>query len=128
MPLYLFEHPETKEVVEVLQGMNDEHTYHDDEGLEWKRLFCLPQLACEQINIDPWDNKAFVHKTGAMKGNYGDLLDYRSDLSAQRAQKNGGVDPVQRKHFDNYEKRTGAKHIRDKKKTIENKNIKIDLS
>ena len=29
MPLYLYEHPETKEVVEVVQGMNDDHTYHE---------------------------------------------------------------------------------------------------
>tara|TARA_B100001093_G_scaffold520215_1_gene613695 strand:- start:2948 stop:3334 length:387 start_codon:yes stop_codon:yes gene_type:complete len=127
MPIYLYEHPKTQEVTEIIQGMNDDHTFIDKEGVEWNRIYSLPQLACEQINIDPWDNKSFVHKTGAMKGNYGDLLDYSADLSKQRAQENGGVDPVQNKHFRKYEKKTGQKHLKDKKKTFENKNFKIDF-
>jgi predicted nucleic acid-binding Zn ribbon protein len=38
MPIYLYQNPETDEVLEVLQGMNDKHEYFDEQGIEWKRV------------------------------------------------------------------------------------------
>ena len=44
MPEYLYQNPETGEVLSIIQGMNDEHKFVDDQGLEWKRIFLNPTL------------------------------------------------------------------------------------
>ena len=127
MPMYPFENPETNEVKEVFFHMNDEKEYVDSNGLEWKRVFMSPQLNTE-ASIDPWSNDDFVNKTSNTKGNVGDLLDRSAELSAQRAERHGGVDPVKQKFFENYSKeRKGAKHPDDKGKVYESKNVKIEF-
>lgn len=127
MPMYIFENPETKEEIEVFFHMNDEKKYVDDNGLEWKRVFISSQLNTE-ASIDPWDNNSFVNSTAKMKGTVGDMLDKSAELSSMRAEKNGGVDPLKKKYFENYSKeRNGTKHHMDKTKTYESKNVKIDF-
>ena len=54
-------------------------------------------------------------------------MDYSAELSEKRAALNGGEDPIKRKHFDNYEKKTGKKHLKDKPKKIETKNATIEF-
>ena len=127
MAIYIYKHPETREHKEVIQGMNEEHTYIDESGLKWKRVFTSPHASIDTKD-DAWDHNSFVEKTGKMKGTVGDVLDYSSELSAKRAEANGGEDPVKRKHFDNYEKRTGKKHLKDKSPTINSKNVDVDFS
>ena len=125
--MYPFENPETHEVTDVFFHMNDEKEYVDSNGLEWKRVFMSPQLNTE-ASIDPWSNDDFVNKTSNTKGNIGDLLDRSAELSAQRAEGHGGVDPVKQKFFKNYsEERKGAKHPDEKGKTYESKNVKIEF-
>jgi len=49
-------------------------------------------------------------------------------MSAKRAEKAGGIDPVKKQYLEDYsKKRNGAKHLSEKPKTIENKNVKIEL-
>ena len=62
-----------------------------------------------------------------MKGTVGDALDYSAELSAKRAESNGGEDPIKRKAFKDYEKSVGKKHLSDKKKTIGTPKIRVDL-
>lgn len=126
MPIYIFKHPETEEYKEIVQTMNEEHVYTDESGLKWKRVFTIPNATIDTKD-DAWSHNGFVEKTGKMKGTVGDVLDYSSELSAKRAEANGGEDPVKRKAFNDYEKKVGKKHISDKKKTIETSKIKIDL-
>ena len=128
MPEYVFKHPEKNEYVELFFKMNDEKKYSDENGVEWKRVF-LPSELNSSGSVDPWNSKSFTEKTGQLKGNYGDILDLSSEMSAARAEKNGGVDPVKKKVYDNYaKKRGGARHPQElKEKTIDNKNIKIIL-
>lgn len=127
MPIYIFSNPETKELKEIFFHMDDEKKYIDDQGLEWDRELSSPQLNT-QGSIDPWSNNDFVNKTANMKGTVGDLLDKSSELSNQRAQENGGVDPLKKKYYENYSKeRKGAKHLDQIKKTYENKNVKIEF-
>ena len=68
MPIYIYKHPEEEEYIEVVQGMNDDHVYFDKDGLEWKRQWSLPQVSSEGGDINPFDNTAFIDKTGKMKG------------------------------------------------------------
>ena len=126
MPTYIYKHPKKEEYIEIIQSMNDEHVYFDDDGVEWKRQWTNPQLNTES-SIDPFDSKAFVERTGNMKGTYGDLQNYSKELSEQRKNIHGGIDPVEQKHFKKYSKeRNGAKHVNEmKQRTFENKNWKI---
>lgn len=127
MPIYVYQNPETNELIEVVQSMKEEHVFFDKNGLEWKRVFMPSQLNTEGT-IDPWSNKDFVEKTRNKKGTYGDLLDRSAELSNARAEKNGGVDPIKKKYFKDYsKKRGGVKHPQDRKKSIETKNYKIDF-
>ena len=126
MPIYVYKHPNKEEYVEVLQGMNDEHVYEQD-GLAWERVFLAPNASID-ADADPFNSRQFVDATAAKKGTMGDMLDYSKELSEKRAQKNGGVDPVKEKYYENYSKaRNGAKHINQiKEKGYESKNVKID--
>lgn len=126
MPLYLFSHPETGETQDVFFNMNEDKVFIDSEGVQWKREFHSPQLNT-QGSIDPWSNADFVNKTNK-QGTVGDLLDRSADLSRERADQNGGVDPVKEKYYENYSKtRKGSKHPDQLPKSFEDKNIKIEL-
>jgi hypothetical protein len=127
MPAYYFSNPEDEsEIVEIFQSMNDAHEYHKD-GVKWDRVWCNPQLNCHGTEIDPNDSNKFIEKTGKMKGTYGDMIDYSKEMSEKRKDQ-FGYDPVQQKHFDNYQKSVGKKHLLDKRadKTYENDFISIE--
>jgi predicted nucleic acid-binding Zn ribbon protein len=128
MPIYVYFNTETEEYREIVQRMSDVHEYFGESGDEntWKRVFTCPNAAIDS-QIDPFNSRDFMRKTGAKKGTYGDLLDKSSELSQQRAEKAGGVDPIKEKYFKDYSaKRRGAKHP-DQMKSFENKNVKIDF-
>lgn len=131
--IYTFENTDTGEIREVVMKMKDYKPYKGENGDEncWRRIYELPQVNMGVSNaksIDPWDQNSFVNRTANMKGTYGDLQDHAKELSEKRAAQSAtGEDPVKRKHFDNYEKRTGRKHLADKPKSIDGKNFKIDF-
>lgn len=126
MPIYTYKNPKTGEVIDVIQGMNDEHKYFSD-GVEWKRVFYAPNASID-TKVDPNDKNKFIEKTGNMKGTLGEMMDYSEELSKERASKSEtGEDPVKKKMFKDYENKTGKKHLKDKKKTFENSRVKIDL-
>lgn len=112
-------------------NMKDYKHYRGENGNEdfWERVYDIPQVNIGNAKVvDPFDNKSFVDKTGKMSGRYGDILDYSSELSDKRAALAGGEDPVKRKYFDDYKKKTnGKKHIKDRPKKIETKNATIEF-
>ncbi len=124
MPIYTYKHPTEERYKEVIQRMNDNHTYSED-GVEWQRVWDIPNAAISS-NADPFNSNAFLDKTANMKGTFGDMMDYSSELSEKRAEKSGGVDPVKKKHFESYEKEVGKKHPSEKASKFENKSIKVD--
>ena len=125
MPIYIYKHPEEDVYEEVLQGMDDPHVFSKD-GIEWQRVFLSPNASIDS-DVDPFSSNAFVEKTANMKGSVGDILDLSAELSHKRAEKNGGQDPVKQEYLKNYEKTVGKKHLDDRPKSFENKNIKKDL-
>jgi len=128
MPIYIYKHPTEEEYEEVIQSMNDTHTYSKD-GVEWERVFFAPNMAISASD-DPFSSNNYVEKTANMKGTVGDLLDYSAELSERRAEANGGVDPVKQKALKNYAKKTGGKkHTSElgQKNTFETKDVKIDF-
>lgn len=113
MPLYTYEHPENGESIDVIQSMNDEHSYTDKQGLKWLRVFYSPEASIDS-QIDPFDKQSFKDKTNNKKGSYGDFLDKSKELSQQRKDK-VGYDPIQKKYFKEYsKKRRGVKHPLDR--------------
>ncbi len=129
--VYQFRNTKTGKIKDVVMPMKEYKPYRGENGNEdfWERVYDLPQVNIGNAKVvDPFDNKAFVNKTGNMQGKYGDLLDYSSELSERRAALNGGEDPIKRKYFDEYKKKTnGKKHVKDRPKKIETKNAKIEF-
>ena len=120
MPRYNYQHPKTQEVIEIIQSMNEDHVYIDKDGLKWNRLFTPPQMSFD-VKCDPNSVQDFVKVTNK-PGTYGDLWDRSAELSAKRADKNGGIDPVKEQHFKEYsEKRNGQKHQEQIKQEVNQK-------
>ena len=126
MPIYVYQNPKTGDLIELIQSMKDDHSYFDENGLEWKRVFLSSQLNT-QGSIDPWNSNDFVNRTGNTKGNYGDLIDRSKELSDKRASENGGVDPVKEKYFKSYSKKRGGTIHPSQKKLKSSNNFDINL-
>ena len=125
MPLYTYQNPQTGETIDLIQTMNEEHSYTDKNGLQWKRVFQVPNAAVDS-QIDANNPLAFVDATRNKKGTYGDLLDKSAELSEKRAKTYGGEDPIKQKFFKDYSaNRKGAIHP-DQKKTYESKRVKVE--
>ena len=128
--IYLFYNTKTEEYREIQMSMKDYAPYCGENGDEdyWERVYDAPQISIGNSTakrVDPYNQKEFVEMTGKMKGNFGNMIDYSKELSDKRAKDHGGVDPVKQKYFRNYEKKTGKKHLADKK-SYESKNVKIE--
>ena len=68
MPTYIYKHPDLDEYVEVIQRMNDEHIYFDEEGTQWKRVLTAPQVNAERIGtIKPFDTQKAAEITKTIK-------------------------------------------------------------
>ena len=108
MPIYEYSHPETKEVIEVIQGMTDRHVFVDDQGVEWHRVFNIPNATIDS-DIDPFSKSDFLKATAKKGMTAGDMMDLSEKLSKKR-EKSRGLDPVKDKTVTAYEKKTGKPH------------------
>jgi hypothetical protein len=109
MPEYLFENPDTGEVISVTQGIDEEHAFSQD-GKKFNRVFTVPNAAIDS-EVDPFSSNQFNEKTKNMKGTMGDMWDYSKELSEKRKQSHGGEDPIRKKAEKKYsEKRRGMKY------------------
>jgi hypothetical protein len=126
MPIYIYQNPETGEVKEIMQSMNDIHEYFE-KNVKWNRIFTVPQASID-TNADPFNSNQFLDVTKNKKGTYGNMLDYSKELSEKRSKISGGPDPIKDKYYEQYAKdRGGSKHPDTFKKVIENKNVKVEL-
>jgi uncharacterized protein YeeX (DUF496 family) len=110
MPTYVYQHPETEEVREVLQKMTDPHEY-EVEGIKWERVWVSPNAAINDglINADT-SCEDFVRKTKDKNYNLGEMWDLSSQLSEKR-KRVAGVDHVKETTKKAYTKRCkGKKH------------------
>lgn len=127
MPEYIYKHPDKEEYISIIQSMNEEHSYQDDDGLSWKRVLTCPKLNIDS-DVDPFSQRQYLDKTSNMKGSVGDLMDQSRELSEKRAAIYGGEDPIKRKKLDDWSaKRGGMIHPKDStKRKAENNQIRID--
>jgi len=105
MPVYIFKHPHEDRYVEIVQRMADEHSFIDDSGLNWERVWTVPNASLDSI-IKPDSSAQFVNKT---KGwSVGECWDYSAELSQARKDKRG------EDHLDREHKQKKSKERRQK--------------
>ena len=109
MPEYVYENPDTGELVNVWQSVHEEHSY-EIEGVSYNRIYTVPHAAID-TRIDPNSPSEFREKS---KGStVGDLWDQSKELSLKREEKEGR-DPVKTQFFKDYaSKGKGNKHPKD---------------
>lgn len=100
MPLYLYQHPTSKKVVEIIQHMNDIHEY-EENGIKFKRIWINPQASFD-TKADPFSAKDFAKVTNK-KGTVGDLWSRSEEMSNERKNKDG-EDKIQNEFFDKFAK------------------------
>jgi len=123
MPIYIFQNPQTKEVIEILQNMNENHEYFNEEGVKYTRLYTIPNYSIDS-KIDPFSSRDFAEKTRNKKGTIGDLLNESKELSEKRGGQSN--DPVLKNFLSTYEKEKGVKHSSQiKNEKIEKANKKL---
>lgn len=133
MPIYLFENQQTGEIHEVVYHMNDIKDYRGPDGKaargDWKRVWTKPQASID-TQVDPYSAADFVKATNK-PGTFGDMWDRSAELSAKRADKEGGIDPVKQKFYDGYSsKRNGKKHPQEQReinqRALKKQGIRLD--
>jgi hypothetical protein len=108
MPIYLYENPKTGEIKEIIQRMDEQHIYSED-NLEWKRVFSVPNANIDTVsNINPFSKQDFIKKTAKTGMTMGDMWDLSGELSRKREKKRG-KDPVKEQTVKAYERKTGGK-------------------
>lgn len=115
--IYTYEHPVTGEKKEIVQKANDIHKFIDEEGVSWNRVFHAPYFAIDSTP-DITSEKGFMKYTEGKKGNMGNLFDLSAEASSERADRNGGIDPVKQKGYEEYRKKHGQAHKDERKETI----------
>jgi len=114
MPLYLFQNPNNEsEIEEVFFKMTDEKKFEKD-GVVWNRLYTIPTSSVDTCAHD-YSKSDYYKLTENKKQTVGDLIKRSEEFSQARAAKNGGVDPIKEKYYDDYEKKTGKKHVEKKR-------------
>ena len=112
MPFYIFLNPETGEEKDVLQKMDENHVYIDENGLEWTRVFTPTNFSMDG-KINPMSKEEFISKTSNKNYTLGEIQDTARELSEKRAGQHGH-DPIQKAWFKNYSaKRKGKVHPSD---------------
>lgn len=110
MPTYIFQHPNSKEIVELVQSIHENHVYIDEFGVSWNRIFTAPQLNTQEKLNETSSAKDFSRITASQKGTYGDLMDRSKELSDKR-KKIYGEDYVKKEYYKNWsKKRRGRIH------------------
>ena len=94
MPVYIFQHPQTEETIEIVQKHNEEHVYIDEFDVKWDRIFTVPQVSVD-AKLDPYNSRGFVDKT-SKGGSVGDLWDMAKEASSKRKEKEGHDPPAKK--------------------------------
>jgi predicted nucleic acid-binding Zn ribbon protein len=110
MPIYTYIHPETEETIDLAQSIHEKHVYIDEKGIEWKRVFTVPEVNTQGTLKAECSSREFSEYTKDKKGTFGDMFDRSAELSEKR-KKIYGKDPVKEKHFNDWsKKRKGKTH------------------
>lgn len=108
MPAYIYQHPQTDELIEIIQSANEDHIYIDADGIQWNRVFTPPQISIDSQNKCESSSSDFISSTKNKKYNIGDMWDKSLELSEKR-KRIYGKDPVKEKYFKDWSKKRKGK-------------------
>jgi hypothetical protein len=97
--------------------MSEPHVHKDASGVEWERIFSIPQAAFN-TQISPNNRQEFIDKTRGKNYSIGQMWDMSAELSEKRGG-SSGQDEVRMKAEAAYAKKTDGKihpHAKVKKK------------
>ena len=129
MPAYLFENPETGQIVEVKQDMDSDHSY-EENGVKYNRIITVANAAIDS-KIDPFSSKDFVAKTASKRETLGDIFD-RSKEASEKRKEIIGKDTVKENYYSDWSKaRCGRENPEARRERIlgklkSNKNIDVE--
>lgn len=118
MPLYEFEHLETKEITQFFfnfQNVPPFGSLVEIEGQQYKRVITRAPCGIVKETINPFSSEQFVDRSARKKGTIGDLLDESRELGEKRKKDSpDGRDKKQDGYFDSWsERRAGKQHPAD---------------
>jgi len=108
MPFYEYQHPETGTIIEVMQSMKESHVFVDSDGVEWNRVFNVPNAAID-TEMNPFSQSDWDRRTKKPGMTMGEMMDLSKEISLKREQKEG-VDPIKNKAVKAYEKKCRKPH------------------
>jgi hypothetical protein len=108
MPIYLYQHPKTKQIKEIIQSVHDKHEYIEN-GVKWDRIFTAPELNTHDKLGAESSSQKFAELTGKQKGTMGDLWDRSKELSEKRKKLYGGEDPIKKNYYKDWSKKRKGK-------------------
>jgi hypothetical protein len=128
MPVFQFKNINTNEVRDVYIPITGDVLFYNGEPGEtfisgsWKRDYTNYGVNIGiDTKTDPFSKSDFVNATNK-KMTIGEMMDLSKELSEQRAAKNGGIDPVKQKYYDDYRKKTGGNpHVEEQKEKARKK-------
>ena len=122
--IYTYEHPETGERIEVEQKITDIHEFTCKDGIQWYRIFDIPNVSMNN-KVDPWSVNQFMDKTNGSNQKLSDLYDRSQELSEMRAEQSGGADPLRVKAEADYSKKRMGRKLPKKFKDLD---VKLDTT
>lgn len=126
MPAYDFYNEDLNETISVylpLSASDRERSEQIVDGKIYKRVFAAPLAAIDSIAKDA-TLEDFKRVTNKPNMKVGDMWKISAEMSAQRADKNGGYDENREKFYKDYEKKTGGKHPIVKAREVKAENEK----
>jgi len=123
MPVYVYRHPRTGKLVEVIQRMTDVHEYSEN-GVQFERVFLTPRMSVD-TQTDPFSRNDFLRNTNK-KMTLGEMQDVSKEMS-QKREEIAGEDPIKQKIFNDYQRKTGKRHPENKPKKIETKDFVMEF-
>ena len=110
MPIYVYQHPDSKKIIEVVQSVHDPHQYIDEKGIKWNRVFTAPELNTQGSLDVNCTEKQFSEFTKNKRDKLGDLWDRSAELSEKR-KKIYGEDPIKKKFESDWSKKRKGKKL-----------------
>lgn len=127
MPVYDFQHEESGQIIAVLVRLDEPDAARQEQtvdGKVYKRVYSASQINKDTKVGDATLND-FTKITTDKNLSVGTMWDISKEMSAKRAEKNGGIDPVQQKFYDDYKKKMGGEHENVKRARAAEKRKKL---
>lgn len=111
MPVYNFASSEGKEISVLVTLAEPDSARHTQvvDGVTYKRVYSAPLAAVDTVK-GSLEQRDFNRVTQNKNLKVGDMWNIAQEMSQDRADKNGGYDPVKEKFYERHLKEYGKPH------------------